>query len=237
VQARPYNASGWIERIRFHIVRGQTQRAIADSAGAIRFLPDNLRIRHCQALLLLSQGDQAGLRRACSDLLSRYGMMRDPLTSMSVAWCCVLGSDACPDPEGPVRLAETALAGCGWRLDLEWRDRSGQLRALGKPDALNALGASLYRAAHFEASIRCLKEGILKRNGESLPQDWVFLALAHHQLGHRSEALRWLDRFQTYKANEKPDAFWNELEIRLLRQEAEARILFDPVFPDDLFAQ
>ena len=70
----------------------------------------------------------------------------------------------------------------------------------------------------------------------ALPQDWVFLALAHHQLGHRPEALRWLDRFRTYKPNEKPDAFWNELEIRLLRREAEALVLYDPIFPREPFA-
>ena len=102
---------------------------------------------------------------------------------------------------------------------------------------MNTLGAALYRAGRFEESIRRLEEGIRERGGESLPQDWVFLALAHQQLGHRAEALRWLDRFQTYKANEKPDAFWDELEIRLLRTEAEALILYDPVFPADPFAR
>ncbi len=35
----------------------------------------------------------------------------------------------------------------------------------------------------------------------------------------------------------KPDAFWNELEIRLLRSEAQARILYDPVSPADPFAR
>ena len=88
-------------------------------------------------------------------------------------------------------------------------------RATERPIYLNTVGAALYRAGRFEESIRCLEEGIQKRIGESLPQDWVFLALAHHQLGHGPEARRWLDRFQTYKADEKPDAFWNELEIRL----------------------
>ena len=101
---------------------------------------------------------------------------------------------------------------------------------------MSTLGAALYRAGRFEKSINCLKECIQKRNGESLPQDWVFLALAHHRLGHRAEALRWLARFQTYEVNAKPDSFWDELEIRLLRCQAEAVIRYDPSFPSDPFA-
>jgi hypothetical protein len=34
----------------------------------------------------------------------------------------------------------------------------------------------------------------------------------------------------------EPDKFWDELEIRILRSEAEALILYDPVFPADPFA-
>ena len=172
--------------------------------------------------MLLAQGDQAGLRQACSDLLGRFGNMTDPQTSNSVAWSCVLGPDSVADREAPVRLAEAALAG---------------FPADEKSAAMNTLGAALYRAGRFEESIRCLEEGIQKRDGKSLPQDWVFLALAQDQLGHRAEALRWLDRFRRYEANEKPNAFWNELEVRLLRREAEARILFDPIFPSDPFAR
>ena len=72
-------------------------------------------------------------------------------------------------------------------------------RGQPEPDFLDTLGAALYRAGRFEESIRRLEENIRERGGKSLPQDWVFLALAHHQLGHRAEALRWLDRFRTYK--------------------------------------
>ena len=46
--------------------------------------------------------------------------------------------------------------------------------------------------------------------------------MANHQLGHCTEARRWLNRLQSYRANEDFDASWDELEIRLLRSEAEA---------------
>jgi WD40 repeat protein/serine/threonine protein kinase len=222
VRARPYNASSWIRRSGFHIVRGQFERAAVDFAGAIQVQPENLRFRCCQVLLLLNQGDRAGLRQACSDLLARYGTVTNPDTANTVAWSCVLGPDVVADPETLVRLAEAALTA---------------FPTAQKPIVMNTLGAALYRAGRFEESIHWLEEGIRKRGGESLPQDWAFLALAHHRLDHRAEALRWLDRFRTYRANESPNAFWNELEIRVLRNEAESLLLYDPVFPPDPFAR
>jgi len=54
--------------------------------------------------MLLGQGDQAGLRQACSDLLGRYGTLTDPQTANSVAWSCVLGPDSVADREAPVLL-------------------------------------------------------------------------------------------------------------------------------------
>jgi hypothetical protein len=76
-----------------------------------------------------------------------------------------------------------------------------------------------------------LEEGLRSQGGESHPQNWVFLAMAHHQLGHDAEARGWLDRLRAYRPRENPDAFWTELEIRLLCSEVEALILYDPVFP------
>jgi hypothetical protein len=65
----------------------------------------------------------------------------------------------------------------------------------------------------------------------------VFLAMAYHRQGHRAEAGRWLDRLQDRQPSADPNEFWSELEIRLLRSEAEAVILYDPVFPDDPFVR
>ena len=69
----------------------------------------------------------------------------------------------------------------------------------------------------------------------SIREDWVFLAMAHHRLGHHDEARRWLDRFRDRRPDLDPNAFWGELEIRLLRAEAEAVVLWDPIFPADPF--
>jgi len=222
VRARPYNASSWTARAGFRVAHGQPDRAAADFDRAMRLTPEDLRLRSFHVLSLLAQGDQAGLRQACSDLLGRFGATTDHNTACEVAWYCALGADAVADREGPVRVAEVAV-------------KYAPAREI-PPVSLNVLGATLYRAGQFEASIRRQQEGIQKQRGESTPQDWAFLAMAHHQLGQRAEALRWLDRVRTYKPTEKPAAFWEELEIRLLRNEAEAVILYDPIFPADPFA-
>jgi len=58
------------------------------------------------------------------------------------------------------------------------------------------------------------------------------LTLAHH-----AAARRWLERLQNRQPSTDPNQFWEELEIRLLSNEAEAVILYDPVFPADPFAR
>jgi WD40 repeat protein/tetratricopeptide (TPR) repeat protein len=228
-RARPFNLSILFERVRSHIARGQLhiaqgrpEKAIPDFAKAVHLEPENLRLRYNLALALLALGDQDGLRQFCSDVLSHFGTTANPRVANSVAWYCVLGPDAAADRATPVRLAKLAVT-----------DTS----EAEKPTFLNTLGAALYRAGRFEDAIHRLEEGIRKRGGKSLPQDWVFLALAHHGLGNRAEARRWLDRLRAYLPDEKPSAFWNELEIRLLRREAEAVIHFDPIFPTDPFAR
>ena len=102
--------------------------------------------------------------------------------------------------------------------------------------ALNTLGAALYRAGRFEEAIRRLEEALESRKGKVEPLDWSFLAMAHHCLGHREEARGWLKRLRGHRPSGAPNQFWDELEIRLLRSEAEAVILYDPVFPADPFA-
>lgn len=80
-------------------------------------------------------------------------------------------------------------------------------------------------------------EGIKGRKGTEEPADWTFLAMAHHRLGHREETRRWLDKLRNHHPSTDPNRFWDELEIRLLRSEAEAVILYDPVFPANPFAR
>ncbi len=143
-------------------------------------------------------------------------------TANNVARYCILRPTGVADPTVLVRLAEFAVNG---------------FPAQGKHLALSTLGAALYRASRFEDAIRRLEEGAKLRNGADEPLDWPFLAMAHFRLGHRDEARRWLDRLRNRQPSNDPNNFWQELEILLLRSEAEAVILYDPVFPADPFAR
>ena len=127
----------------------------------------------------------------------------------------MLTPDAVADHEALVRLAEPALAsqpGVG-------RERS---------DLLNTLGAALYRAGRFEEAVRHLDEGIQARGDGGDPRGFAFLALAHHRMGHRDEAKRWLDKLAAYQPKAGADFSWDDVEILILRREAESLILGSP---------
>jgi hypothetical protein len=143
-----------------------------------------------------------------------------------VAMLCAQGPHRLPDPEVPVRLVEAAIR------------NATEVGFDFKPYGfLKTLGAALYRAGRYDDAIRRREEGIQSGGGRSLPPDWAFLALAHFRLSHRAEARRWLDRLRGAQPRMGPARFWYELDIRLLQSEAEAVILYDPVFPDDPFAR
>ena len=172
-------------------------------------------------LTLMAAGDHNGLRRTRTDILDRFRMTTDPMIANGVAWWSVMAAGEEPNLSETVRLAELAVSGAP---------------EIDKPAILNTLGAALYRAGRFAEAVRRLEEAVQKRNGVSIEADWVFLAMAHQRLGHHDEARRWLDRFRDRKPSPAPSAFWQELEIRLLRAEAEAVVLWDPIFPADPFA-
>jgi tetratricopeptide (TPR) repeat protein len=114
-----------------------------------------------------------------------------------------------------VRLAEAAL-----KLHLV-TGREGS-------DRLRILGAAFYRAGRFADAIRSLEESHQNRGDDGDPRGFAFLAMAHHRLGHRDEAKRWLDKLATYRPKAGSDFSWDDVEIRILRREAEAVILGSP---------
>jgi tetratricopeptide (TPR) repeat protein len=195
--------------------------AAAAIGEAVRFRPENRAYRHRQILALLAAGDHTGLRGTRTDIIDRFRTTTDPMIANDVAWSSVMAAGEGPNLSETVRLAELGVNGA---------------TESQKAGPLITLGAALYRAGRFAEAVRRLEEGIQKRKGVSVAQDWVFLAMAHHRLGDHDEARRWLDRFRDRRPSLASNAFWVELEIRLLRAEAEAVVLGDPNFPADPFA-
>jgi hypothetical protein len=196
--------------------------------------------------------DLASYRIFCTRLLSSYEHLPHPSwgDNNTLAWCYVLGPGALADMSTPVRLAEAALGS----LEIEGsKDQTESLKFLsaveaddlkkrwetgrkeGQAAVLNTLGAALFRAGRFEEAIRRLEDGIRLRKGGSIPEDWPFLAMAHYRLGHIAEAKRWLARFRDHRQSAGAENQWYDSQV-LLRREAEALILYDPVFPADPFA-
>jgi WD40 repeat protein/serine/threonine protein kinase/Flp pilus assembly protein TadD len=221
--ARPLNTSVWYALARLHAERGHLDRAAATLAEAVRLMPEDSQLRERIGLALLSAGDRAGWRRSNAALLDRFGGTSNAMTADPVASACVLGPEGTVDPGVPIRLAEAAVRGA--------------TETATKANCLTTLGAALYRAGRFNEAIRRLEEGVRLRGGVSQGNEWVFLAMAHHRLGHRDLARRWLERLPEHQPSADPAEFWHELEFRLLRSEAEAVIVYDPVFPADPFAK
>jgi WD40 repeat protein len=225
-------AERYADRGLYRARQGRMREAAADYGQAVDLKPDDPDDWTPWIISLMAAGDDPGLEHACSELLDRFGKTDNPVFANRVAWLCSLAPAALTDRETPVRLAELAV-------------RDGHLA--GGFSCLNTLGLALYRAGRIEEAIRRLKEGI-KLVGGSIPEDEVFLALAHHRLGRRHEALRRLDRVPEYKPSHGAWAswdvgqyrdvrqYWVEIQRWLLRREAEAVILYDPAFPADPFA-
>ena len=102
--------------------------------------------------------------------------------------------------------------------------------------SLNTLGVALYRACDFTRSIETLEKSLAAGKGQSDGFDLVFLAMAHHRLGHRDEARHSLERAIVWVAEHKSLRPEHIQELAAFRAEAE-RVLAGPAgeMPDDVF--
>jgi Flp pilus assembly protein TadD len=73
----------------------------------------------------------------------------------------------------------------------------------------NTLGAAHYRSGDWQAAVTSLEESIkLSAGGSS--ENWLLLAMAHWQLGHKDEARTWFEKAASNKP-ERPDADLEQL--------------------------
>jgi WD40 repeat protein/serine/threonine protein kinase len=201
------------QRARCYAELGLWARAAADYARGAAPDARDLQRSHRLALLRLALEDVSGYRDICSRLLASLGTTVDPNTANSVVWTCVLAPDAVPDAAQLTQLAEHALAAAPKNYAL-----------------LNTLGIASYRASRYDAAIQRLTAAIEAHGGGGEALDWLFLAQAHHRLGHRDESLEWFDKAETWidrETNPKTRGTlgsrlsWEErLELLLLLREA-----------------
>jgi tetratricopeptide (TPR) repeat protein len=179
---------------------------------------EDVQVRSWYALTLAGAGDPANSRRVCAFLLENFSQGGEPTTAKEVAWCCARFPSG-PGNQGEIiRLAERVVA------------ESGE-----DPDSFSILAAALYRAGRFGEVIGTLEKSSKFRRKLPPPWDWMFLAMAHHKLGHAEKARKWLANAckladQALKDDPKEHApgisfDWDSrLELQLIRREAEELI-------------
>jgi tetratricopeptide (TPR) repeat protein len=226
VTAEPENPSYLARRGRAHAELGHWTDAAPDYGRAVDAGSEDRMVWYECQLLRLRLGNPADYRRSCVELLARVGDTPDPKRASDVAYICALAPDAVPDPGRVVALAIRALR----RLPAD------------DVDALNTLGAALYRAGKYPEAIERLKESVrLSKSGEGSEADWIFLAMAYHRLGRATEAREWLDKAVRAAAGasesagdaarpDPPHGCWQDVIHRAILL-GEARALIDRRLP------
>ena len=150
--------------------------------------------------------------------IEQFGTTRDERLANDVASLCVLLPDALSDHGSCLRLAELAAT-----------------RGRGYHEQ-NTLGTVLYRAGYPEKAITQLTKAAESHGTGGTPYDWLFLAMAHSDLGqplearrHFSRAKDWLERAS--RGEQPADPYlgrrlsWvRRSELHRLLKEAEARL-------------
>jgi serine/threonine protein kinase/WD40 repeat protein/tetratricopeptide (TPR) repeat protein len=194
-----------------HARQGRWKEAAVELAKVARLYPTDVRLRIFLANVLLHKGDEQGYRKLCEEVAKGLDQLPfDPLVANNTVWLFCLGPAAVTDYKRLVALAERAVKEPG----------NEQQRLIH----LNTLGVILYRAGRYQEAIDRLNEHVQAGAAAGASIDWVFLAMAHHRLGHKPEAKRSLEKFRAHKV---PDVrvsndLWNDLEIVLFTREVEA---------------
>ena len=217
--------------------------AAADYAVAVAYSPEDPEWRRRLVLSLLAAGDYGAARQACSDMLEWLDATTPTMNPLNVAWIAVLATAGLGHADNPVRLIERTLEndilGEGLRLarsDIRYRLASSEIR-----------GAELYRGRYAEAIGQLMRGEEWRKSGQRWGPPWnprpgrfsqwpIIVWAATKRPTVARPAPKRPGRSQACAASPGPDAFWDELEMRLVQTEAEAVILYDPIFPGNPFA-
>jgi tetratricopeptide (TPR) repeat protein len=222
VLARPDDWILQVARFHYHGRRGRWGEALEALGRILALDPNDTSAREYQRALLLLTGDEAGYRRATLQVL-REAALHGPI---DFGWNAIL------DPLG-VRFDRPIATEAS---------RSGEL----------ALGVLAYREGRYEQAVRELVAELeVSTHPVTMTLSRLFQAMAHRRLGHDAEArrelaealkvLERLGRRTGWTDASEGDLMtfgWLEwLRATLVRREAEALVLYDPIFPSDPFAR
>jgi WD40 repeat protein/tetratricopeptide (TPR) repeat protein len=227
MRARPFNIWIVLERGDLYARRGLWSQAAAHYATTVKKYPEVAPLHEQLAVMRLLSGDLPGYRAACAEMLERFKPIDDSTAAIRVAYACSLAAEAVSDMPGLIKVSEWSTR---WVASNE-----------------RAVGAVLFRAGRLEEALKRFERA--PQASQSRARDLLFLAMIHGRLGHPSEARRLLQQADQWiieadtppSGREEEGPGWSNLTERpttvLLRREAEAVVIHDPIFPTDPFAQ
>ena len=229
---RPTDTQLWIARGRYLAWLGRWRQALSayDNGIHVRPGPDDALDEYASVLLLA--GDASAYRRWCEELAQKLEAHPLNYASLLLARAGTLAPRTFDDPTRLVRWAERGV-----------RDSPKD------PHSLYILGLCCLRAGRLDEAVHYFHASLSDPRHWLDPSNWLGLALAHHHLGHASEARGslqkardWIQLAERNSANKyvahlPPMALTDWVEVLVLRREAEALILYDPIFPADPFTE
>jgi Flp pilus assembly protein TadD len=186
-------------------------------AKVIQLAPSDHTAWFHSAAVRLRLGDVQGYRRACREMLRRFGGTVDPHVADRTAKTCLLAPDAVGDLKRPTELAETAVSGTEKEGDYCW---FLFVRALAD-----------YRNGRFADALTWIDKCLAADAQGRPPLDataWLVAAMAHRQLGRperAAEALGTAVKIMKQQPAGDLGVDWDDwLRFELFQREAEALV-------------
>jgi serine/threonine protein kinase/tetratricopeptide (TPR) repeat protein len=174
------------------------------------------------ACVRVLQGDDAGYRELCRQLLERIGQSKPGFTGYQAflaSRTCMLCPETAADPAQGVSWAEQAVAS---HRNVPWY--------------LHALALAHYRAGHWEQAAAYTKDSLkADPHWGGISLNWLVLALTEQRLSHADQAQQWREMASSWRekavqgsANARlivpPELSVNDwLEFEVLWREAEMK--------------
>jgi tetratricopeptide (TPR) repeat protein len=215
IALRPDSSLAYRNRGNCYLNLGQIDDALVDLRQAIRLprhaVEDHVNLGHA----LWHKGRQHEAIAECQKAIREAPNLA--MAHNNLAW--FLASSPDPKLHDPAQAVEAARKAA----ELAPEDGNNQ----------STLGAALYRAGDWKASISALEKSMELSNGGGA-FDWFFVAMAHWRLGHKDEARAWYEKAAAWDARNL--ALPEKEELLGFRAEAAAlRRVVD--VPEDVFAR
>ena len=180
IEKSPKKSKPLFDRAKLHVRTGDFQEAAADYAAGLKVNATDHWPWYYDGCLLAYLGDESAYRAHCARMLERFGSSADG----HVLDCTVKTCSLMPGSDKTERLNQIA----------------NQVWALGSKDERNTTwfrllkGMAEYRNGGYDAAVNWLTDSLTPDLPHRTATAELYLAMAHHKLGHADEARKFLAR-------------------------------------------